>query len=313
MRTAFALRMNGVRTASSLRVRSNRRLPNSPRSNGIRTLPEAQAVFEDWVPATGPLGELTAASVRRVDALRASVAELERLAEECGPVASFRDALRAPTVQIIAEIKRQSPSKGVINASIGVEERARAYVAGGAAAVSVLTEPVRFGGSLSDLRNAHAVVSAPLLRKDFIVDRLQLLEARIAGASAVLLIARALAPEHFARLADEAVAIGLDVLLEVRTERELDRALRFDRGVIGINNRNLETLAIDDIVSERLLPLVPAERVAVYESGITCRSDVERAGAMGASAVLVGSSLSISNDGVAAVHVLTGVVRSSRG
>lgn len=228
-------------------------------------------------------------------------------------MASFRDSLLAPTVQVIAEIKRQSPSKGVINATISVAERARLYVDGGAAALSVLTEPTRFGGSLDDLRGAHAVVSAPLLRKDFIVDRIQLLEARIAGASAVLLIARALAPEHFTRLADEAQALGLDVLLEVRSERELDNALRVRHGVVGVNNRNLETLAIDDAVSERLLPLVPADRIAVYESGITDRAGVERAGALGANAVLVGSSLSLAVDAVAAVRTLTGVVRSARG
>jgi indole-3-glycerol phosphate synthase len=269
-------------------------------------LPEAQALSQAWVPATGPLGELTAAAMDRVDAVRASLAELERLAEACGPMTSFHDALLSPTVQIIAEIKRQSPSKGVINASITVGERAQAYISGGAAALSVLTEPTRFGGSLDDLRGAHAVVSAPLLRKDFI-------EARSAGASAVLLIARALAPEHFARLAAEAQALGLDVLLEVRTERELDGALRVSRGVIGINNRNLETLAIDDAVSERLLPLVPADRIAVYESGITDRAGVERAGSLGANAVLVGSSLSVAGDGVAAVRALTDVVRSARG
>lgn len=276
-------------------------------------MPEAQALSQAWIPAIGPLGELTAAAVRRVDAVRSSLAELERLAEACGPAASFSAALNAPTVQVIAEIKRQSPSKGVINASISVGERAQAYVSGGAAALSVLTEPTRFGGSLYDLRGAHAVVSAPLLRKDFIVDRIQLLEARIAGASAVLLIARALAPAHFASLAAEAQALGLDVLLEVRTERELEGALRVSTGVIGINNRNLETLAIDDTVSEQLLPLVPAARIAVYESGITDRAGVERAGALGANAVLVGSSLSVAGDGVAAVRALTGVSRRARG
>lgn len=241
------------------------------------------------------------------------LAGLERQAAACGAVPSFRDALRSDTVQVIAEIKRQSPSKGVINASINVFDRAAAYVEGGAAALSVLTEPTRFGGSLDDLRGARDTVKAPLLRKDFIVDRLQLLEARAAGASAVLLIARALAPAHFMRLAIEAEALGLDVLLEVRTERELENALRVERGVIGINNRNLETLVIDDAVSEQLLPLVPADRIAVYESGITDRASVERAAVLGANAVLVGSSLSVAADGVAAVQALIGVARKSRG
>ena len=276
-------------------------------------MPEAQASSTAWVFPSGPLGELTAASAHRVESVRGSVAELERLAGACGPVASFRAALDAPTVRIIAEIKRQSPSKGVINAAISVSDRAQSYVAGGAAALSVLTEPTRFGGSLDDLRGAHAVVAAPLLRKDFIVDRIQLLEARIAGASAVLLIARALAPDHFAQLAAEAHALGLEVLLEVRSEEELERALAVPNGVIGINNRNLETLAIDDAVSERLLPRVPDDRIAVYESGITDRSGVERAGALGANAVLVGSSLSVAADPVAAVRALTDVGRRGRG
>jgi indole-3-glycerol phosphate synthase len=278
-------------------------------------LPEAQAVSTSWIAPSGPLGELTAAAVARVERARAAEADLERAVAALSAVAvpSFRDALRGATVQVIAEIKRQSPSKGIINAALTVADRAVAYVSGGAAALSVLTEPTRFGGSLEDLSGARQVVRAPLLRKDFIVDRLQLLEARVAGASAVLLIARALDPKQFSGLAAEATALGLDVLLEVRAERELESALRVDGGVIGINNRNLETLLIDDAVSARLLPLVPRDRIAVYESGISDHTGVMRAAALGADAVLVGSSLSTAPDGAAAVRALTGVTRTARG
>jgi indole-3-glycerol phosphate synthase len=238
--------------------------------------------------------------------------ELERAARSAGPVPSFSAALRGASIAVIAELKRRSPSKGAINETLDVPARAAAYAAAGAAALSVLTEPERFGGSLDDLRAARVAVRLPLLRKDFTVSRVQLLEARAAGASAVLLIARALPPELRAALAREAFDVGLDVLLEVRDERELDHALGVARAVFGINNRNLETLAIDDAVSARLLPLVPAARIVVYESGVRTRADVERAAALGADAVLVGSSLSSSPDGGAAVTRLVGVPRIGR-
>ncbi len=266
-----------------------------------------------WVFPIGPLGELTAAAEGRAQALAASADALERAANESGPAPSFAVALRGSTVAVIAELKRRSPSKGAINEALDIHARAVEYESAGAAALSVLTESVRFGGSLDDLRAAHASVRVPLLRKDFIVHRLQLLEARAAGASAVLLIARALPPALRTSLATDARTLGLDVLLEVRDERELDHALGVEHAVIGINNRNLETLVIDDAVSARLLPLVPADRTAVYESGISTRADVERAAALGADAVLVGSSLSSSADGRAAVSNLTGVPRRARG
>jgi indole-3-glycerol phosphate synthase len=266
-----------------------------------------------WTFPTGPLGELTAAAALRAHALEAGATELEREARAASPVASFAAALRGETVAVIAELKRRSPSKGSINELLDIPARAMEYVGAGAAALSVLTEPERFGGSLDDLRAAHAAVRAPLLRKDFIVNRIQIAEARAAGASAILLIARALLPERRVALADDALAFGLDVLLEVRDERELEHALRVEHAVIGINNRNLETLVIDDAVSARLLPLVPAGRIAVYESGVRMRADVERAAALGADAVLVGSSLSLSADGGEAASQLVGVKRHPRG
>jgi indole-3-glycerol phosphate synthase len=281
-------------------------------------VPETQdspVVAAAWTFPQGPLGELTAAAELRARALAGQAGALEEAARTAGVVPSFAEALRrtANTVAVIAELKRRSPSKGAINETLDIPSRAVEYAGAGVAALSVLTEPVRFGGSLDDLRAAHAAVRIPLLRKDFIVHRLQLLEARAAGASAVLIIARALPPERRAALAADALALGLDVLLEVRDEGELDHALRIERAVIGINNRNLETLAIDDAVSARLLPLVPAGRTAVYESGVTGRTDVERAATLGADAVLVGSSLSSSVNGGSAAANLVGVARKRRG
>ena len=282
---------------------------------------EAQAKRTPWRPPVGPLGALTARAYAAVDLLRPSAAALEAAAAAAPVPTGFADALRRPEVAVIAELKKQSPSKGAINADMDVTARALDYVHAGASALSVLTESTRFGGSLDDLhavrqamlRATRPIGGAPLLRKDFIVDRLQLLQARAAGASAALLIARALRPGQMEALASDARAIGLEVLLEVRDEDELERALSVEPAVVGVNNRNLETLVIDDAVSARLLPMIPRGRVAVFESGIADRGGVERAAACGADAVLVGSVLSAASDGAAAVRALIGVPRQPRG
>lgn len=263
----------------------------------------------------GPLGELTLASAERARIASAEPGNLELLiARAAGaPVPPpFAAALRGGTVGVIAELKRRSPSKGVINDALSAPARAAAYEAGGAAALSVLTEPSRFGGSLDDLVAVRAGVRLPLLRKDFITSSFQLLEARAAGASAVLLIARALPADRLRALADEARELGLECLVEVRTESELATAVAVPGAVIGVNNRNLETLVIDDAVGRRLLPLVPADRIAVYESGVRGVADVERAASCGADAVLVGSVLSAAPDGREAVRALCGVRRVGR-
>lgn len=267
----------------------------------------------NWKEPTGPLGRLARRAAARAEAARADLRALERRMATLTPVASFAAALVRPDVAVIAEIKRRSPSKGVLDDTLDAGARASEYALGGAAALSILTEPSEFGGSLDDLADARSRVDIPLLRKDFIVDEVQLLEARLAGASAVLLIARALRADRFFALAAAARSIGLDLLLEVRDEAELERALGVPDGVVGVNNRNLETLAIDDRVSERLLRLVPPERTAVYESGIQDVDGVRRAAALGADAVLVGSALSIVSSPVDAVRRLTGVARNARG
>lgn len=213
---------------------------------------------------------------------------------------------------MIAELKRRSPSKGELDSTLDATARTRAYAEGGARALSVLTEPTEFAGSLDDIAAARRAVTLPVLRKDFLVHPAQLWEARAAGASAVLLIARALGPDGLERLAGEAGQAGVEFLVEVRDEQELSWAIRVDAAMIGVNRRNLETLTMEEGVIERVLPLVPAGRLAVAESGIRERGDVEGAAVIGADAVLVGSSLSMASDAAAAVRSLTGVRRRPR-
>jgi len=225
---------------------------------------------------------------------------------------SFIDALGGHTVAVIAEVKRRSPSKGAIRESIAADAQAAAFERGGAAAISVLTEPRHFGGSLSDLESARDCVRIPLLRKDFHIDVIQLSEAKASGASAALLIARALHPSKLSELMSVADDLGIEPLVEVRTEAELMLALELGARVIGINSRDLETLEVDASVPERLLPLVPNGVIAVAESGIEGLADVEARARWGADAVLVGSVFSASDDPEAAVRALTTVHRIAR-
>jgi indole-3-glycerol phosphate synthase len=229
-----------------------------------------------------------------------------------GPALSFSGALRGRTVGVVAEVKRRSPSKGWINPAMSAVEQARAYERGGAAAISVLTEPDHFGGSVEDLVAVRDSVRLPILKKDFHVEPIQLLEAKALGASAALLIARALSPTSFTEMIDAANELQLEVLVEVRDEDELSRALAAGARVIGINNRNLETLVIDATTSERLLGLLPQSVVAIAESGVTTRADVERLAGAGADAVLVGSAVSAASDPAAAVRELSTVTRIAR-
>ena len=265
-----------------------------------------------WVPPSGTLGTIVGEARQRVEGLRARTADLERAAAGHPPVPAFARALRRGTVAVIAEVKRRSPSKGWINPGISAAEQARAYESGGAAAISVLTEPAHFGGSNDDLTSVRASVRIPALKKDFHVDPIQLLEARAIGASAALLIARALSPSDLATMMDAARRLDLEVLVEVRDEEELARALDAGAAIVGINNRNLETLVIDPATSERLLGRVPSSVIAIAESGVSGRSDVERVALAGADAVLVGSSISAAPDPAAAVAMLATVPRVPR-
>lgn len=221
---------------------------------------------------------------------RESVPALEARAADRRPdsAAFIRAVTRPDRVNIIAECKRRSPSRGVLRAAYDPVDIAAAYAAAGAAAVSVLTEPMFFDGALDHLAAVRAAVQTPLLRKDFIIDSYQLLEAVAAGADAVLLIVAALTDQTLGRLRQEADTLGLAVLVEVHTDDELDRALEAGGTLIGVNNRNLRTLAVDVELSERLAPRFAASSIAVSESGLRTAADVSRLRALGYRAFLVG-------------------------
>jgi indole-3-glycerol phosphate synthase len=225
---------------------------------------------------------------------------------------SLRDALRGPRVAVVAEVKRRSPSAGVIREDLDPGERAALYAAGGAAAISVLTDRSHFGGSVDDLRAAVARVRVPVLRKDFILDELQVLEARAAGASAVLLIVRALSAARLEALLACARDAGMEALVEVHTPAELDRALEVEAEIVGVNSRDLDTFRIDVGSAWELLARVPAERVAVAESGMRAPEDVARAAGAGADAVLIGTALSAAADPAGLLQRLSRVPRHGR-
>ena len=237
------------------------------------------------------------------------VADLRAALADVAPPRDPMPHFLASGSSVIAEVKRRSPSKGDLADIPDPAALARAYAAGGAAAISVLTEERRFGGSLDDLRAVRAAVDTPLLRKDFIVETYQLLEARAAGADLVLLIVAALDGDTLRRLHDEAGELGMTVLVEVHDEPETERAVALGAELVGVNARNLKTLAVDGATFGRLAPLVPEDRVLVAESGITQPADVERFVAEGARVVLVGEALVRDGDPEAAVRAMTGVTR----
>jgi indole-3-glycerol phosphate synthase len=248
----------------------------------------------------------------RALALENRAPELERQAARAPAPPSFRSALEGHTVGVIAEVKRRSPSAGAIREDLDPVEHAQAYRRGGAVAISVLTEQPHFGGSLDDLAAVARAVPLPVLRKDFIVHDLQVVETRAAGAAAVLLIARLLTPATLERLARLAQAHGLGTLIEVHTEAELAQAVAAQPTAVGVNSRDLATFVVDLEAAERLVGKVPPHVPAVAESGLAVRSDVERMAAAGADLVLVGTSVARTDDPAAAVRALVGVPRRGR-
>lgn len=249
-----------------------------------------------------------------VAAARTAVVERERLC----PIARLADghsyrprgdafaaALRgSPAPRIIAECKRRSPSKGILRAHYEPAAHARAYADAGAAAISVLTEPTFFDGELSHLAAVRATVSTPLLRKDFIVTDYQVHEAAAHGADAVLLIAAALGEQELRRLRELALSLGLASLVEVHTREELECALATGAGIIGVNSRNLRTLAVDLEVTAMLAAAIPPEIISVAESGITSADDLRRCTELGFDAFLVGERLITQPDPGAALEAL---------
>jgi indole-3-glycerol phosphate synthase len=218
--------------------------------------------------------------------------ELERRLADAAPVRPFRAALlAAPGMAVIAEVKKASPSAGVLRADFDPVAIARAYASHGATCLSVLTDDPFFQGHLDHLRAIRAAVDRPLLRKDFLLDRYQLLEARVAGADAVLLIAECLPGETLGRLLRDARALGMDALIELHDAGELPRVLESGADLIGINNRDLRTFVTRIEHTLDLAAKVPADRCLVSESGIKSRADLDRLTAAGVRAVLVGESL----------------------
>lgn len=215
--------------------------------------------------------------------------------------------LRAPSTSVVAEVKRRSPSRGDLAPIPDPTALARRYAAGGAAAISVLTEGRRFGGSLADLRAVRAAVDVPLLRKDFMVSDYQVLEARAAGADLVLLIVAALDDDTLRRLHETARGLGMAVLVEVHDEAEAERAVALGADLIGVNARNLKTLGVDPGAFARLAPQLPGDRVLVAESGIAGAVDAGRYAALGARALLVGEALVRDGEPEAAVRAMTGL------
>jgi len=219
----------------------------------------------------------------------------------------FREALARPGLSVIAEHKRSSPSAGVIRADLELADVVRAYERGGAAALSVLTEETRFGGTLADLFAARTASNLPILRKDFIVDEYQVYEAAVSGADAILLIVAAMEVGPLANLHALARRLGLATLVEVHNAAELQVAVEIGAETIGINNRNLATLVVDIETTDELLPQIPIGVVKVAESGFRTRAELERLAAAGVDAVLIGEALMRSADVEAACHDLTGV------
>jgi len=269
----------------------------------------------EWVPPTGTLGRILEETRRRIPSLEmtspwGSGGEVAIDAPAAPP--SLKVALMRDTVAVIAELKRRSPSKGSLNEDLDPQALSEAFERGGAAAISVLTEPAFFGGSLQDMAAARRAVRLPILKKDFHIHRSQLVEARIKKASAVLLIARALSPRELPELVRRARSLHLEAVVEVRSERELERALEAGAEIVGVNSRDLETLEVDENVPRALIPKVPPSIIAIWESGVESVDDVRRAADCGADAVLVGTVLSRAADPALLLHSLTKVQRQPR-
>lgn len=254
------------------------------------------------------LDEVIAVKRREVAALKTKSHERPAVG---APRPKFGEALRAQGLSVIAEIKRRSPSKGVLAPGLDSAALARAYAQGGAAAISCLTDREFFGARDDDFANA-LTSGRPVLRKDFLIDEIQIDQSVALGASAILLIVRILEPPRLAALLRYATQRGLDVLVEVHREDEVERALEAGAAIIGINNRDLDTLVVDPGCATRLRPLIPSGVVAVAESGVKTRDDVERIEGAGFDAVLIGETLATSADPSAKLRELLGRKEMSR-
>jgi len=272
-------------------------------------LPETQG--SDSLP--GILAAIAGTKEIELSELRGRVRELEDAAAAAPPVRDFRGALASPDrVALIAECKRRSPGAGPIRPYLDPVKLTGGYARAGAAALSVLTDTQYFGGSEKDLQDVRQASSLPVLRKDFTLDPLQVVQARVLGADAVLLIVRILSDAMLARLHAEVTALGMAALVEVHDRRELERAVGVGADLIGINNRDLSTFRTDLGTTLELIDEVPDGAVVVSESGIREPADVLRLGEAGVDAVLVGESLLKASDPEEAARRLSAVPRMER-
>ncbi len=251
------------------------------------------------------LDEIIAATRARIGELDG--AALQAAAGAVPPGRSLEAALAVPGLSVIAEVKRRSPSRGELAAGLDPAGQAGAYAAGGAAAISVLTEPEFFSGSLEDLEAVRESVEIPVLRKDFIVNDAQVWESKLAGADALLLIVAALEDSELARLIAVAEQAGLDALVEVHTARQAERAIAAGARIVGVNNRDLTSFSVDLETAESLAGAVAAVPVRVAESGIVAAEDARRMAEAGFHAVLVGEALVRSADPAGLVAELRSV------
>jgi len=251
------------------------------------------------------LEQIIAEKQSEIAALKSARPEME--AAPPSPSRGFAAALRRPGLSIIAEIKRRSPSKGVLRETLDPAHLARSYAAGGAAAISCLTDRTFFGASPDDFSAARGTAALPLLRKDFMIDAAQLHQARQMNADAVLLIVRILDQPLLIEMLKVSRSLGMDALVEVHDEPELQRALAAGAEVIGVNARDLATFDVDPGLALRLRPLIPAGRIAVAESGVRTRDDMLRISDAGFDAVLIGETLVRAPDPAAVLRTLRGV------
>lgn len=258
------------------------------------------------------LAQILASTRAGFPALQARRRELERRAAEAPRRPAFLSGWDRCRLALVAEVKRRSPSAGTISAGLDPVAHARTYAAAGASAISVLTDGPFFGGSLADLEQVAAAVPVPLLRKDFILDELQILEARAASASAVLLIVRALPLPRLRELLAFARDLGLEALVEAHDAAELALALETDAPYLGVNSRNLDTFAIDVDAAWALLATIPPDRVAIAESGMASEADVRKAAAAGADGVLIGTALSGAADPSGLARAVASLSRTGR-
>ena len=272
-------------------------------------MPETQG--SDSLP--GVLAAIVETKRAELEELRSRAPELEEAATRPRPVRDFRAALATPErVALIAECKRRSPGAGALRPDLDPVSLTQGYARAGAAAVSVLTDSKYFGGSTEDLEAVREGTALPVLRKDFTLDPLHVLEARAAGADAVLLIVRILSDEALGRLHAEATGLGMSVLVEVHDRSELERAIALGADTIGINNRDLATFRTDIRTTLELLDDVPDGVIVVSESGIRSSEDVGALGAAGVDAILVGEFLLRSPDPEQEARTLTSVPRRER-